>query len=67
VQPVSWKIWRRRPRRSPPIRGLWRAERPEWYTAVCIVWFCIMGATIVGITVLALANIEVTEPADPVL
>jgi molybdate/tungstate transport system permease protein len=46
---------------------LWRAERPEWYTAVCIVWFCIMGATIVGITVLALANIEVTEPADPVL
>ncbi|WP_014866409.1 ABC transporter permease [Methanoculleus bourgensis] len=45
--------------------GLWRAERPGWHTDRCILWFCIMGAVIVGITVLALANIAITELADP--
>jgi len=47
-------------------KGRRRAERRGWYTDRCILWFCIMGSMIVGITVLALANIALTELADPV-
>lgn len=44
---------------------LWWKKHRGWYTDRCIIWFCIMGAVIVGITVLALANIAMTELADP--
>ena len=40
--------------------GRWRRQ-VDW----CTVWFCIMGGLLVGITVLALANIATTELADP--
>jgi molybdate/tungstate transport system permease protein len=35
------------------------------YTDWCTVWFCIMGAALVGVTVLAIVNIATTELADP--
>jgi molybdate/tungstate transport system permease protein len=46
------------------ILSRWREQRRrhiDW----CIVWFCILGAVIVGITVLALANISLVELSNP--
>jgi molybdate/tungstate transport system permease protein len=43
----------------------WRQQKRQHIDG-CTLWFCIMGAAIVGITVLALANIAMTELADPV-
>jgi molybdate/tungstate transport system permease protein len=52
--------------RLPGDKGvLWWKEHRGWHMDRCIVWFCIMGAVIVGITVLALANIAMKELADP--
>lgn len=42
----------------------WKEHR-GWYVDWCTVWFCVLGGLIVGITVLALANIAMTELADP--
>jgi molybdate/tungstate transport system permease protein len=39
-----------------------RRQQIDW----CIVWFCILGGALVGITVLAIANIAMAELADPV-
>ncbi|MHC1629380.1 MAG: ABC transporter permease [Methanoculleaceae archaeon] len=36
------------------------------YMDRCTLWFCIMGGLLVGITLLAIANIALTELADPV-
>ena len=47
---------------APPSR--WRV-RGRRQADLCIVWFCILGAVLVGLTVLALANITITELADP--
>jgi len=44
----------------------WWRQRKRQHIDGCTLWFCIMGAAIVGITVLALANIAMTELADPV-
>ena len=42
----------------------WKRER-ERYTDWCTLGFCILGGLLVGITVLALANITMAELADP--
>ncbi|HOI12648.1 MAG TPA: ABC transporter permease [Methanoculleus sp.] len=42
----------------------WREHRGR-YVDWCTVGFCILGGLLVGITVLALANITMTELADP--
>jgi len=47
---------------APPSR--WRV-RGRRQADLCIVWFCILDAVLVGLTVLALANITITELADP--
>jgi len=47
---------------APPSR--WRVHGRR-QADLCIVWFCILGAVLVGLTVLALANITITELADP--
>ncbi len=39
----------------------YRRRHTDW----CTVWFCILGGALVGITVLALANIATAELADP--
>lgn len=44
----------------------WGRQRKRQHIDGCTLWFCIMGAAIVGITVLALANIAMAELADPV-
>jgi molybdate/tungstate transport system permease protein len=42
----------------------WRKQR-RWRIDWCMVWFCIFGAVIVGITVLAIAQISFMEFSDP--
>ena len=42
----------------------WRGDRGRQVDR-CIAWFSIMGAAIVGLTVLAIANIAMAELADP--
>ncbi|WP_241648000.1 ABC transporter permease [Methanoculleus taiwanensis] len=43
------------------LSAVWPQRRIDW----CILGFCLLGSVIVGITVLALANISITELADP--
>ncbi len=43
----------------------WWRQRRRQHIDWCTVWFCIMGAALVGITVLAIANIASAELADP--
>jgi molybdate/tungstate transport system permease protein len=47
------------------VSSRWNENRKQ-YTDWCIISFCMLGAVIIGITVLALANISLVELANPV-